>query len=123
MDSYKASKAWHLGRELVREIQAVVRELPDDGSNLPGYLRRSSVAIPLHIASSVSKKLQEEKLECYVQAREAAIQLQEHLSLAKDMKYIESQAFEAMAAKAIEAQNILTILIRKVSYEMARAKE
>jgi four helix bundle protein len=123
MDSYRASKAWHLGRELAREVQAVVKLLPEDGSNLPGYMRRSSVAVPLHIASSVSKKLHEERLECYVQAREAAIQLQEHLSLARDMKYIEKQAFDTMAAKAIETQNILTILIRKVSYEMAQAKE
>jgi four helix bundle protein len=123
MDSYRASKAWHLGRELAREAQAVVKQLPEDGSNLPGYMRRSSVAIPLHIASSVSKKLHHEKLECYVQARDAAIQLQEHLSLAKDMNYIETHAFEAMAAKTIEAQNILSVLIRKVSYEMAQAKE
>lgn len=123
MDSYRASKAWHIGHDLANEVQAVVKSLPADGSNLPGYLRRSSVALPLHVASSIPKKLQQEKLDCYVKAREAAIQLQEHLSLARDLQYIEHQTFEAMAGKAIEAQNILTILIRKVSYEMSQAKE
>jgi four helix bundle protein len=123
MDSYRASKAWHLGRELAREVQDLVKQLPPDGSNLPGYMRKTSVAVPLYIASSITKKLYADKLECYVQARDAAVQLQEHLSLARDMKYLEQQTFEALAAKAIEAQNILTVLIRKASYEMAQTKE
>jgi four helix bundle protein len=123
MDSYKASKAWHIGQELAREVYHLVKQLPNDGSNVPGNLRKTSVAIPLHIAASVTKKAQKEKLECYVQAREAVIQLQDHLKLAKSVDYIEHELHRELAEKAIEAQNLLTFLIRKLSYELAAAKE
>lgn len=123
MDSYRASKVWHLGQEIAREVHAVVKQLPDDGSNLPGYMRKSSVSIPMHVASSISKKKLQEKLDCYVNARQAAIDLTEHLKQAKDVKYIESEVFKELASKTIEAQNLLTILIRKTHYDMAAAKE
>jgi four helix bundle protein len=111
-----------MGHELAAELHGIIKNLPQDGSNLPGTIRVTSVRIPYAITSSVSKKHPHEKLPHYIEAREAASDLQKHLMLARDIEYIEEQVFEAMADKAIQIEHILSALIRKARYDMAAAE-
>jgi four helix bundle protein len=116
MDSYKASKAWHVGHDLAINVHRLARRLPvNDEFNLAVHLRRTSSAAPLRIAESVKRTPEHEKLACYKQAREAVIELQELLSLARDLHYIEQQAFEELANKAITTHNLLSGLIRSLT--------
>jgi four helix bundle protein len=116
MDSYKASKAWHFGHDLAIEAHRLARQLPEnDEFNLAVHLRRTSSTAPLKIAESLERSLEHEKLACYKQAREAVVELQELLSLARDLHYIEQRAFEELAAKAITTHNLLSNLIRSLS--------
>jgi four helix bundle protein len=111
-----------MGHELAAELHGIIKTLPQDGSNLPGTIRVTSVRIPYAITGSVSKKHPHEKLPHYIEAREAASDLQKHLMLARDIEYIEEQVFEAMADKAIQIEHILSALIRKARYDMAAAE-
>jgi four helix bundle protein len=111
-----------MGHELANELHRIIKTLPQDGSNLPGTMRVTSVRIPYAIAGSISKKQPHEKLTHYVEAREAASDLQKHLMLAKNIEYIEEQVFEALASKAIQIEHILSALIRKARYDMAAAE-
>ena len=116
MDSYKTSKAWHIGHKLAIEVHHLVRRLPeDDEFNLAVHLRRTSSAAPLKIAESVERSLENEKLACYKVAREAMIELQELLSLARDLHYIEQQVFDELASQAVATHNLLSGLIRSLT--------
>jgi four helix bundle protein len=116
MDSYKASKAWHVGHDLAIAVYGLAQRLPDnDEFNLAEHLRRTSAAASSRIAESIERQLEHEKLACYKLAREAVVELQEHLSLARDLQYIEQQVFEELAGKAITAHNLLSGLIRPLA--------
>ncbi len=113
MDSYKVSKAWHVGRVLAADVLELARQIPEtEHYGLSGHLRRTSATVPVTIAESVKHTLHAKKLECYHLAREALVELQEHLQLARDRGYIEQRAFEDMAGRAISAYRLLTSLIR-----------
>jgi four helix bundle protein len=119
MDSYKASKAWHFGHSLALEVHQAAKQLPkDDTFHLSTHMRRTSSRTPLLIAKSIEHTLEHDKLACYEAARQAAIDLQEYLMLAHDVQYIERQAFQQMASKAITVQRLLTELIRSTKQTM-----
>lgn len=116
MDSYKASKAWHFGHDLAIDVHALSKQLPkNDEFDLARHLCRTSASAPLKIAESIERSLERDRLACYKLAREAVIELQEQLSLARDLHYIEQEAFDGLAAKAITTQNLLSGLIRSLS--------
>jgi four helix bundle protein len=107
-----------MSHELAEDIKKVIQTFPE-GESLRSHLRVSSATIPHNIAASVGKKQAKEKLKHYHQARQASVQFQEHLMLARSFKYIEKRTFEDLAAKAIEAQQLLTSLIRTLSQDVA----
>lgn len=114
MDSYKTSKAWHFGHSLALDVHKMAKQIPaDDEFGLAEHIKRVAAAGPLMITESLERNLEKDKLECYRLAREAMIELQEHLSLARDLHYIEYSVFKDLADKAITAQNILSSLIRR----------
>jgi four helix bundle protein len=116
MDSYKASKIWHIGHDLAILVYGMTQQLPEnDEFGLAEHLRRTSATVSHKIAESVERSLEHEKLASYKLAREAVIELQEHLSLARDLHYIEQHAFEELAAKAITTHNLLSGLIRSLA--------
>ena len=116
MDSYKASKAWHFGHSLALDVHEVAKQLPQaDKFHLAEALREVSVIAPAKIAESIERKLRQEKLECYTVARDAVNQLQVHLSLARDLRYIEQNVYEELSQKAIVAYQLLSSLIRSTS--------
>ena len=121
MDSYRVSKAWHISHLLAAEIHELVLALPESERELAGQLRQASVAAYHSLAMSVGKELQKEKLKHYGVARDAAIELQGHLLSAREKKHITADTFQDMAGRAIETQQIMTGLIRKVSRELAGA--
>lgn len=116
MDSYKTSKAWHFGNSLAQDVHRVASQLPKtDEFNLAEALREVSLVGPTKIAESIERTLRHEKLECYRQAREAINQLQVHLSLARDLHYIEQSLYEELSGKAIIAYQLLNSLVRSIS--------
>ncbi len=124
MDAYTVSKAWHIGHELAIDIHKLAKQLPaEDKFNLEKHLRRTSAAGPLKLAESLEKKLLHEKLHCYHAAREAMIELHEHLIRARDHKYIERDLFQELASRAISVQRLLSFLIRKTKQDIMTATE
>jgi four helix bundle protein len=116
MDSYKTSKAWHFGHRLAYDVHQLAKNLPEsDVFGLAEALRRVSVIAPTKIAESVNYKLHEDKVSCYLAAREATNQLQVHLSLARDLRYIEQELYEELSERAIVAYKLLSAVIRSTT--------
>ncbi|MDL2363542.1 MAG: four helix bundle protein [Patescibacteria group bacterium] len=112
MDSYRLSKAWHLAHSVAIDVHALARELPkSDHYNIHEEIRIASARVPLTIEASTKKK-SHEKLKHYKIARFAATELHDVLMLAREQQYIEKQVFTDLASRTIEAQQLLTSLIR-----------
>ncbi|MDB5170757.1 MAG: hypothetical protein JWO35_451 [Candidatus Saccharibacteria bacterium] len=119
MDSYKASKAWHISHNLATDVHELARGIPhSDHYNLNAQLRRASATVPTSIAESVEHALHHKKLECYHLARDAVVELQEQLQLARDRSYVDQQTFEDLAGRAISTYHVLTSLIRSTKQSL-----
>ena len=123
MESYKISKAWHLGHEVAESIHYLMKLLPEDAKQIAGELRCYSASVPHLITASVAKKSKVHKLKCYEYAREATVDLLEVLDRARNQKYIDQKYYDEQAKKVIEAQKQLTHVIRKVKMDLATAEK
>jgi four helix bundle protein len=122
VSAYKISKAWHIGHDLAIAIHKTVRDMPGgDSSELAVHMRRSAATAPLKLAESIELSARHEKLACYQAARDALVDLQQHLSLAYDVHYIERQLHDELAGKAIAAHQLLNTLIRKTRQDTTTA--
>lgn len=112
MDSYKVSKAWHLGHDLAADIQQLARYLSSTELELAGKIRHFAAMTPQKIAESVECSLEHERVKAYKIARAACRELQQHLSLARDLHYIDEQVYQQLADKAIMVYRLLSELIQ-----------
>lgn len=110
---YKASKAWHMGHELAGEIQQLVERIPTNPDfDIADRMRHLAILTPERIADSIGLGLRHEKIKAYRVARAACTELQEHLSLARDLHYIDDRLYQQLAAKAIAIYRLLSALIQ-----------
>ncbi len=110
---YKASKAWHMGHDLAADIRRLVKDIPvDQEIDLAARIHHLAAMTSQQIAESVECNLAHEKIKAYRTARAACKALQEHLSVARDLHYIDNQVYEHLAAKAIMIYRLLTNLIQ-----------
>jgi four helix bundle protein len=110
---YKASKAWHIGHDLAADIRQLAEHLSaNKESDLADTMLHLATMAPQKIAESLDYSLQHEKLKAYRVARAAVKELQEHISLARDLHYIDHEAEARLAAKAIAIYRLLSALIQ-----------
>lgn len=113
MDSYKLSKAWHIGHKLAVTVHELARGIPhSDHYKLNIQLRRASASVPLLLEESLAATSHPDKHRCYNLAREAAAELHEHLLLARERQYIDQASFKQVAGQSIDVYHLLTSVIR-----------
>jgi four helix bundle protein len=118
MSSYQLSKAWHHGHRLAIAVHQLSWQLPkNDEFKLALNLRRASAIAPTKLQESLEQSTTHDKLRSYEAARRAVIEVQEHLSLARDLHYIDEQLFRILARQAIVAQRTLTEMIQAIKKE------
>jgi four helix bundle protein len=71
--------------------------------------------VPLAIKESLQHQQPLKRLQHFQVAREATQELHEVLMLAHERKYIDTDLFKRLAKQTIEAQQILTGLIRSIN--------
>lgn len=115
MDSYRASKAWHLSQSVAVDLHAHVSRLKkSEVHRIHHDMKHLSAWVPLHIQTGLVHE-KHHRLEHYTEARETAAELQEVLMSARDYKLIEHKQFNDLAKRTIEAQKLLTDLIRAIN--------
>lgn len=118
MASYKVSKAWHFGHSLAVDIHKLSWKLPNpDEFDLAVHMRRTAAIAPQKVQESLEHAAPQHRLTCYEAARAALIELQEHLTLARDVHYIDEKLYTMLATKAIVAQRELTTMIQTIKKE------
>ena len=109
---YKASKAWHLGSELQRDVRRIIVDLHRLGEvELAAKVRISAWIIPEQLEKSHYATDKDEKHRCYAQARRSINDLQTTIGLVHDLKYINRQTFDSISERALTIHRLLSNLL------------
>lgn len=102
--------AWQRSLDFAKRIYAeVVRVLPQEEKwGLASQLRRAAASIPANIAEGYGRYYYQEGIRfCYI-ARGSLYEVLTFLSLARDLKYIDSDLFESLRADVGEIRRIIS---------------
>jgi len=112
--------AWKKGHKLVLAIYQVTSEFPKKETySLTDQIRRCVISITSNIAEGFSRKTSKEKIQFYYTALGSLTELQNQLLIARDVGYMDNEAFDKLANQTIEVAKLINGLIRslkKASY-------
>ena len=92
--------AWRTAYLLVLEVYKLTESFPKNTFSLIDQQRRSSLSISSNIAEGFSRRNKKEKIQFYYIAKGSLTELQNQLTVSKDLKYIEESTFNLLSEKA-----------------------
>lgn len=113
IEKFEDIKAWQSARELVNKIYNIsgIGGFEKDYS-LKDQVRRAVVSIMANIAEGFDSSSPTEFIRFLVIARRSATELQSHLYVAFDRKYIDKEQFDRVYNNAVEVKNLIYGFIR-----------
>lgn len=108
--------AWQKGHHLVLEVYKLLPNFPKyENFALCDQIRRSSVSITSNIAEGFSRHSNKEKTQFFYQSLGSLTEVQNQLLIARDIKYISSKEFQALAEYTVEVSKLIRGLIKSLS--------
>ncbi len=106
--------AWQEGHQLVLSVYKLIRGFPkDELFGITSQMRRCAVSITSNIAEGFSRNSWKEKLQFYAVSLGSVTELQNQLLISRDVGYITTEEFMAIATKSVSVNKILNGLIKK----------
>ena len=121
MEDFKDFKVWTKAHELTIALYETTNTFPkQEIYGLSSQMRRAAASIGANIAEGCGRGSDAE-LRRFIQiARGSANELEYHLLLAKDLKFLEGGNFKELDTKVQEIQRMLASLAKKLSESVAR---
>jgi len=114
--NFKKLAVWEKSHQLVIEIYKVTGYFPQEELyGLTSQLRRAASSIPANIAEGSGRGGNKEMAHFLRIAQGAAHEVEYHLLLARDLKFLPDESYSQLEAKSIEVQRMLAGLITSVS--------
>lgn len=115
MKDFRDFKVWGLAHDLVLDIYKATAEFPKhELFGLVGQMRRCRSSIPANIAEGCGR-LGNSELHRFLQIEcGSANELEYHLLLAKDLRYLPESEYTHLDAKLAQMKRMLVALTRKV---------
>lgn len=115
MKDFKDLKVWHKAYRLSLAIYEVSRAFPrEEIYGLTSQLRRSAVSVGANIAEGCGRRSDGELVRFLQIARGSASEIEHHLLLAKDLKFLPAKAYLELEKQLQEVQRMLTSLVNAV---------
>ncbi len=112
--SFTDLQAWREGHTLVIMIYRVTKLFPkEELFGLTSQLRRAAVSITSNIAEGFSRGSYKEKVQFYAIALGSLTETQNQLLVAKDIGYLDEEAFRKISSQSISVSKLLNGLIKK----------
>ncbi|MFH1226115.1 MAG: four helix bundle protein [bacterium] len=112
--SFTDLKAWQEGHELVISIYRITKRFPkEELFSLVNQMRRAAISITSNIAEGFGRQGYKEKVQFYYLAQGSLIELKNQILIAKDVGYLEKNAFLDLAEKSNQVHRLLQGLITK----------
>jgi four helix bundle protein len=115
MHDFRRLQAWQRSRELVVQLQPLLRGFPrEDHGVLASQLRRAALSIPSCIAEGCGAGSRAETIRFLKIASRSAYETESHLQIALDLRYLHPKAAAQLLAAAQSIQRMLASLIDKL---------
>ena len=115
MKDFKELKVWHKAYDLALSVYEVSRGFPrEEMYGLTSQLRRAAVSIGANIAEGCGRRSDGELVRFLQIARGSASEVEHHLLLARDLKFLHATAHQNIEKRLQEVQRMLTSLVSSV---------
>jgi four helix bundle protein len=115
MQDYKNLKVWQKAHHLVLAIYKSTAKFPkDELYGLTSQIRRAAVSIPANVAEGCARSGDPEFAHFLTIAQASASELDYHLLLSRDLKYLDAADYDRIAADLTEIRRMLTTFIQKL---------
>lgn len=118
MKDFRNLVVWNKAHELTFRCYKFTSEFPrTETYGLTSQIRRSAASIAANIAEGCGKRGNAEFQRYLAIAAGSASELEYHLLLAKDLRFLEAQEYEFLNRAVVEIKRMLATLILKVERE------
>lgn len=105
--------AWKKARQLTNKIYSLTSKKPFNSDyGLRDQIQRASISIMANIAEGFDSNSDEDFIRFLKYAIRSSTEVQSHLYVAKDQKYIKEKDFDEAYNKLIATKNLISGLIR-----------
>lgn len=112
--SFTDLRVWQLGHQLVLAIYKETGEFPSSEQfGLTSQLRRAIVSFTSNIAEGFTRRTSSDRRHFYVMALGSLTEVQNQLLIARDVGFLNKDAFADLAAQTVELSKMLNGLIKK----------
>jgi four helix bundle protein len=113
IERFEDIDAWKEARKLTQEVyRATGQPGFQKDSGLREQLQRASVSIMANIAEGFDTATDREFLQFLSYALRSATEVQSHLYVALDQRYVDSMTFEALYVGSVTAKNLIGGFLR-----------
>ena len=122
MKDFKELKVWHKAYALALAIYEASRSFPrEEVYGLTSQLRRAAVSIGANIAEGCGRRSDGELVRFLQIARGSASEVEHHMLLARDLKFLQAATHQDIEKRLQEVQRMLTSLVSSIQ-ETPRAR-
>ena len=116
MKDFRELKVWRKAHELTLAVYQITTSFPrEELYGLTAQLRRASSSIAANLAEGCGRNGDAELARFCSMAMGSASELEYHLLLARDLKLIRPQDYDALDQRATELKRMLTALLQKLN--------
>ena len=118
MKNFRDLMVWQKSHQLALAVYAITGSFPKEETyGLTSQIRRSAGSIPANIAEGCGRGTGAELRQFLQMAMGSASELEYHLPLARDLRFLKTTDYEPLARAVIEGKRMLASLIRKLKAE------
>jgi four helix bundle protein len=115
MKDFKELKVWQKAHGLTVAIYSSSRSFPkDEIYGLTSQLRRAAVSVGANIAEGCGRRSDGEFVRFLQIARGSASEVEYHLLLGRDLKFLSETQYKDLEGKLVEIQRMLTSLVTAI---------
>ena len=115
MKDFKELKVWHKTYDLALAIYEASRSFPrEEMYGLTSQLRRAAVSVGANIAEGCGRRSDGELVRFLQIARGSASEIEHHLLLARDLKFLAATTHQEIEKRLQEVQRMLTSLVSSI---------
>jgi four helix bundle protein len=115
LKDFKELKVWHKAYDLALSIYEASRSFPrEEMYGLTSQLRRAAVSIGANIAEGCGRRSDGELVRFLQIARGSSSEVEHHLLLVRDLKFLQAATHQDIEKKLQEVQRMLTSLVSSI---------
>lgn len=116
MKSYKELEVWQKAIVLVKQVYEATRTFPpEERYGHSSQLRRAGTSIPANIAEGWGRGTTKEYIQFLRVARGSLMELETHLTIARDLNYLSEQKFQRLGCEVDSIGMMLNGLIHSLT--------